>query len=79
MVKYGSSVIQAFPVHRDTFIGVASNYTGSRRIVHAAEDGSVTFNFVDGTVKEFTAKAGQDFAVPADVESITSTAAVWIS
>ena len=79
MVKYGSSVIQAFPVHRDTFIGIASNYTGSRRIVHAVKDGKVTFRFIDGVEKEFDAVSGQDFAVPVDVESITSTATVWIS
>ena len=79
MVKAGNEIIQAFPITESTFIGVASAYTGSAKILHAAADGTITFNFANGSSISVDVIAGQDLAVDRDTDSITSTATVWIS
>ena len=79
MVKAGNEIIQAFPVHEGTFVGTANGYTGSAKILHAAEDGDITFEFADGTSVALSVTAGQDLAVDRDIQSITSTGTVWIS
>jgi hypothetical protein len=79
MIKRASQLIQAFPVTSRTFSGVANNYTAGGSVIHAAQDTDITFTFKDGTSLVLSAKQGMDFAIGDDVESITSTAQVWIS
>jgi hypothetical protein len=79
MVKRASQLIQAFPVTSRTVKGIVNDYTAGGSVIHAAEDGDITFTFKDGSSLVLTVTAGMDFAIGDDVASITSTAEVWIS
>jgi len=70
--------IQAFPIHAQTFVGVATNEEARNKIVHANEDGDITFIF-GGDDVVVTTVAGQDFAVSVECMGVTSTAEIIIS
>ena len=80
MVKTSGETIQAFPITPQTYVGVASAFnTPGYSVVHAAGDGTITFEFgTQGTVA-VDVVAGQDLAIHHDCISLTSTATVWIS
>jgi len=78
MIKLGNEMVQAFPIMNSTFVGVANGYTGGGRILHAAEDGTLTFVLPTKNIS-IDVVAGQDIALSLDVRSITSTGTVWIS
>ena len=79
MVKAGNEIVQAFPIHAGTYVGIPNAYTSGGKILHAAEDGSITFDF--GTAGSVTvdAVAGQDIAIDRNVQAITATMTCWIS
>ena len=79
MIKVGNEIVQAFPVSERTYVGVANGYTFGGTVLHAAEDGDITFDFGTRGVVVLSATAGQDIALDPDIESITSTGTVWIS
>jgi hypothetical protein len=79
MIKVGSEAIQAFPVTERTYSGVANGYTAGGTVLHAAEDGDVTFDFGTRGTVVLSVVAGQDLALDPDIVSITSTGVVWIS
>jgi hypothetical protein len=79
MIKVGSEAIQAFPITERTYSGVANGYTAGGAVLHAAEDGNITFDFGTRGVVALSVSAGQDLALDPDIISITSTGVVWIS
>jgi hypothetical protein len=78
MIKVGNEAIQAFPITERTFVGIASDYASGGTVLHAAEDGSINFNFANVSVT-VDVVAGQDLALDPDIETISSTGTVWIS
>ena len=70
--------IQAFPIHSQTFIGVADNEPCTRRVVHVAEPCTVTFFFPGGVQKVFVVNDPTDFSVSHDCTGVTSDGEVWI-
>ena len=70
--------IQALPIHQETFIGVPTNQECSNKVVHATEDGDITFIF-NGDDKVVSAVAGDDFAASKECTGITATITVIIS
>ncbi len=79
MIKVGNETIQAFPVTERTYSGVANSYTNGGVVLHAAEDGDITFDFGTRGTVVLSVLAGQDLALDPDIEAITSTGVVWIS
>ena len=80
MVKDSAEVIQAFPVEANTHVGTPSGFNANGyKILHAAADCDVTFDFgILGSVI-ISVTAGQDLAFNSDVQTITATATCWIS
>jgi hypothetical protein len=79
MIKVGTDAIQAFPITKRTYVGIASAYTNGGSVLHVAEDGQITFDFGTMGSVVVNAIAGQDFALAPDIEAITSTGIVWIN
>jgi hypothetical protein len=79
MIKVANEAIQAFPITERTYVGVATGYANGGCVLHAAEDGDITFDFGTRGIVVVTVTAGQDLALDPDIQSITSTATVWIS
>ena len=79
MIKVGNEAIQAFPVTERTYSGVANAYSEGGTILHAAEDGDITFDFGTRGSVVLSVVAGQDLALDPDIVSITSAGVVWIS
>jgi hypothetical protein len=79
MIKAGSELVQAFPTSERTYVGVASGFSDGGMVLHAAEDGDITFEFGTSGTVVVSVVAGQDLALDVDIESITSTGVVWIS
>jgi hypothetical protein len=79
MVKVANETIQAFPVTQRTYVGAANGYTKGGVILHAAEDGDITFDFGNQGTVVLSVTAGQDIALASNIKSITSTGVVWIS
>ena len=70
--------IQAFPIHKDVFIGVATNTPVANKIVNIAEDCDVTFHYQEGDVVLTNVVAPYAFAVSYDCTGVTSTGSIWI-
>jgi len=81
MVTLKNEAIQAFPVHAGTYNGTATSFMmeGKYNIIHAAEDGDITFEFPGSNTIVLSVTAGQDLAVAPGCITITSTGTVWIS
>ena len=80
MVTQNGNQIQAFPVLARTYIGVANSFTAKGyNILHAVEDGTVTFEMGTSGSVVLNVVAGQDLAFDDITQAITSTATVWIS
>ena len=79
MKQINSQLVQAFPATANTFVGTASNLdTTNYVVVHAAVDGTLTFDF--GTdVVTLDVTAGQDIAIGNGCKTLTSSATVWVS
>jgi len=77
MITSGTEIIQAFPLHSNTFVGVANGQSGFE-LIHANEDGTVTLTFNKASVVVPMSK-GQDFAINGNCESIDSTMEVILS
>ena len=70
---------QAFPIHNDTFVGVASGTAvKAYGLVHAEESGTLTVTKGDGTTVDLQIQAGCDVSVEGCL-SVTSSARVWVS
>ena len=79
MVKSTNSLIQAFPFHRNTFVGVASDEdVRNKSIIHVAKDCDITFNFIGSSIT-VSATAGMDLAIEPQTQTVTSTDVIWIS
>ncbi len=83
MVKVGNEFIQAFPIHPGTYVSPDGGATGldakNRTILHAATDGSVTFNFKGGDTVVVPVMTGQDLAIAFQCETIDSDCKIWVS
>jgi len=80
MVKDSSEVIQAFPVEAGTYVGVPNGFNANGyKLLHAAVDCDVTFDFGILGVVVISVVAGQDLAFNDDVQIITATDICWIS
>ena len=88
MVKESTQIIQAFPVGPHTYIGTLSTFTPlGYSILHAVEDGTITFTFASANGEEpcskkdlaFSVMAGQDLAIHPLCESISSSGICWVS
>lgn len=73
-----SNIVQAFPIHSATFIGVATNEPCSKKIVHMAGYGDITFHFTTGDIVFTGVTEGADFSVAEDCTGVTSNTTVWI-
>ena len=77
------SPYQAFPVHKNTFQGIASAEKMEDRpnyLLHTNEITDITIEFIDTTSITFGGvAAGMDIVLPADTDSVTTTGSVWIS
>ena len=74
------NIVQALPIHENTFVGIATNENIQSGTVHLNEDGDITFHFADTDDIVVTAvKAGMDFQVNKHCTGITSTASIIIS
>jgi len=79
MIQENTQIVQAFPVRANTFNGTANGFVvKGHNIIHAAEDCTITFNIGASSVA-LNVKEGQDIAFGDEVETINSTATVWIS
>ena len=78
MIQIGNQIVQAFPITERTFVGVANDYANGGTVLHAAADGTITFNFANKSIA-IDVVAGQDVSLDPDIETITSTGTVWIS
>jgi hypothetical protein len=76
---YEEQAVQAFPISSNLFTGIASDETcANRSVLHAVEDGDITFTFRDSTTKVLSVIAGMDLGLTRDVISVTSTANIWL-
>jgi hypothetical protein len=76
---YEEQAVQAFPISSNLFVGTATDETcANRSVLHATEDGDITFTFKDSTTKVLPVIAGMDLGLTRDVVSITSTADIWL-
>jgi len=74
------SDIMAFPINKDTVIGIQTDLMcGKYNTIHAGDDGVITFTFMDDTTLAVTVLNGMDFGITEDVKSLTSTTEVWVS
>ncbi len=76
------SPYQAFPVHRHTFQGTASNLPLDHLdgILHAITDTDITMTFGDSSTKSITGvKAGMDIVLSGETITVTTSADVMIS
>ena len=74
--------IQAFPIHKETFKGTATDLDcGNYSVVHALADVRITFKFNDTSKMDLDIDMVEhmDFGITEDVKSITSTASVLVS
>ncbi len=71
--------IQAFPTHKGTWVGIASNQQCANKIVHIAEDGDVTFHFDSGDIVYSGLSAPWDTVTDGTCTGVTSTATIYIS
>ncbi len=76
--KYGET-IQAVEINGSTFIGTASNRPIRGSVIHASEDGSLTFHFENIADKVVNATAGSDWVAGTDCTGLTSTMEVIIT
>ncbi len=68
-----------FPVHNDTFVGIATDEEpGNYGALHCEEPGTLTIVTPNGSTKVLLVAGGDDINV-AGCLSVTSTARVWIS
>ena len=80
MINTNSATIPVFPIYRHTVIGVQSDtLCGKFNVVHANEDGDVTFTFLDDTTLDVTVTGGDDLGITQDVKSLSSSAEVMLS
>ena len=83
MVKLGQEFIQAFPIHKGTYVSPDGGMTGfdakGRRILHVASDGNLTFHFRGNSTVVVPVTAGQDLAIGHQCEYIDADCKVWIS
>lgn len=72
--------IQAFPIHENTFVGIASAFDPSDVYVlmQANATTTVTFSFTSGDIV-MNMLQGQVLAIDSACNAITSTAEIWIS
>ena len=74
-----SEAIQAFPIERETQIGVLVDFDPTNyEVIHAMADGTITFEFGSDS-KSINVKEGMDFAIGSGCTAITSTGEVLIS
>jgi len=76
-----SEVIQAFPIHEETFIGIADNYIPEgKTILHTIEDDTnITFTFLGAGSKTLKVHKYMDLAISDNCVAITTDKEVWIS
>ena len=69
------NIIQAFEIHKNTKqLGAGEGIsTYGYEIIHATEDGSVSFKFYDSSMMDIVCLVGCDLAIGSDVQSITVT------
>ena len=80
MTKESGEIIQAFPIHSWTVIGdVTTLDADGFKLIHAAEDTTVTLEFEDGNTLVVILVAGDDIGIGRGCKTIDSTAEVWMS
>ena len=77
---YEQQAVQAFPVHANTFQGIASDLSAANMsVLHTTVDCNVTFTFKNTGSKTFELQAGMDLGLTRDVQTITSDGTIWVS
>ena len=80
MVKDSGEIIQAFPIHSGTVVGIAASLGATGfKLIHAAEDTTVTLAFEDGNTQVVDLPTGEDIAIGRGCKTIDSTAVIWVS
>ena len=73
------NIIQAMPIDKNSFVGIAAAEPIRGGLVHLGADGDVTAHFTTGDVVLTGLKAGQELAIDREATGVTSTAAVIIT
>ena len=78
------SSYQAFPLHANTYQGVASGMSYDREkfpnyLLKTLEDTDITIDYAGGSLVVTSIPAGNDFVLPGNIGTITTTGKVLIS